>query len=211
MAKGKPQRPTFREWLINKVMLSKWVTYLGDTDETLSARLGIRVDVLLEARARLHAELKRKGLKMRELGSQREYMRQEADYGVFFVQLPKAVHDDLMVVVNARNQSSSSVLRSLIYAILTQPGVPSRIMRQWEYRGQVHRDERVREKRRQMRTKVSRGADQALLQMARNANVTPTTLVRSAIIDLLEGRLRKLAVITLAAMPHDYRKYEGKK
>jgi hypothetical protein len=94
------------------------------------------------------------------------------------------------------------LLRSLVHRLLTLPEPPSHLRdKRWVYRGQQLRlcTERGGTGRGRFVTsitaEVTPGAKQALVRRSRALGVRPTSLVRGAIIDLLEGRTKQLVIV----------------
>jgi len=192
----------FRRWLIEKVKRSRWVTYPTDSLEAVARRVGVQPDVLVQAQAELSAERRSAGQRAVVLGTGKTVhgRRKQID-----LDLPKALNDDWLAYCRARDLSSSVVLRSIIHTLLSGPENPGWTGRSWWYRGKTHRLSNFKEVAAKgwwpynAKTDVTPGAFRALVLRAQRLRCTYTGLVRGAIIDLLEGRTKRLNVVTVAS------------
>ena len=201
----------FRRWLIDKLKRSRWVSYSTDSLEAVARRVGVQPDVLVQAQAELTAERRSDGKKAIVLGTGRAWhgRRKQID-----LDLPKAVNDDWLAYCRARDLSGSVVLRSIIHTLLSGPENPTWTGRTWWYRGKMHRLSNYKVVAAKgwwpynAKTDVTPGAARALTLRAERIGCTYTGLVRGAIIDLLEGRTKRLNVVTVAsAMWEDENRY----
>jgi hypothetical protein len=201
----------FRAWLIEKVKRSRWVTRQGDSVEVVARRIGVQPDVLVQAQAELSEERRRGGKRPVLIGTGRILpgRRKQID-----LDLPKVVNDDWLAYCHARDMSGSVVLRSIIHTLLSGPENPTWTGRTWWYRGKTHRLSNYAEVAARgwwpynAKTDVSPGAGRALMLRAQRLGCTYTGLVRGAIIDLLEGRTKRLIVVAgAAAMWEDESRY----
>ena len=200
----------FRRWLIDKVKRSRWVTYTTDTVESVARRVGVQTEVILQAQRELAEERRAEGKAPVVLGTGRvrKGKRRQID-----VDMPKDVHHDWLLYCKTRDMPGSVVIRSLIHTLLSGPENPSWIGRTWRYRGRTlrltgYKDYIKRGWPYNVKTDVSEGAVRALMLRARDIGCTPTAVVRGAVIDLLEGRTKRLNIVTSAdAMWDDETRY----
>jgi hypothetical protein len=188
----------FRRWLVTKVKRSRWVTYNADTVELVARRIGVQPDVIKQAQDELAAERNAEGKAPVVLGTGRVKRRKRRQIDI---DMPKAVHEDWLVYCRTRDMPGSVVIRSLVQTLLSGPDNPSWIGRQWRYRGRTLRLEGYKQYIRSgwpynVKTDVSEGAARALTIRARLLGCTLAALVRGAVIDLLEGRTKRLNIVT---------------
>lgn len=187
----------FRRWLLDKVKRSRWVTHNADTVESVARRIGVQPDVIVQAQRELADERKAEGKIPMVLGTgrTRRLKRRQID-----VDMPKAVHEDWLLYCQTRDLPGSVVIRSVIHTLLSGPDNPSWIGRQCRYRGKMLPLEGYGQFVKRgwpynVKTDVSEGASRALAVRARNLGCTLTALVRGAVIDLLEGRTKRLNIV----------------
>lgn len=209
---SQPQVSKFREWLVDRVKESGWVGYSGEDDEQLSSRLGVRPEVLVEARNSLADEYRREGREPLDVGTRRR--RQFPAQPRYEVVLPKVVHKDWLVYCRARQLDESTVLRSIVHYLLSRPQNPGPITYRWWYRGRCYRVCKERGGRKKtgkfitsVEARITNGARAALTRRARSLNVHPSALVRAVMMDLLEGRLKSLPVVNIDQMWDDPNRY----
>lgn len=200
----------FRRWLIDKLKRSRWVTYSTDTTESVAKRIGVQPDVIVQAQRELAAERQAEGKAPMRLGTGRTKRgrRRQID-----VDMPKEVHEDWILYCRTRDLPGSVVIRSLIHTLLSGPDNPTWISRRWRYRGRLLRLVGYKEYVNRgwpynVKTDVSEGAARALAVRARGLGCTLAALVRGAVIDLLEGRTKRLNIVSSSdAMWDDETRY----
>lgn len=190
----------FRRWAKDRLKESVWVTYSGESLEKVSARLGLRPELLREAQKELSEERRAAGREPAKLGS-RPTARVHAILPRVDLVMPPAVDRDWRTYCRARRMSRAVVLRSLVHKLLSSPRQPSYIGPHWLYRGKIEKVVYARGGKKgkgrylhATASPVTHGAHRALHLRARNNNVDPTTLVRGMVLDLLEGRIRELPI-----------------
>lgn len=187
-----PPEEAFRKWLVRRVKLSRWVTLVRETDEDLAARIGIQPDVLRDARAELRQDQAARGLPQREVGGRRTFAPGELQE--FFMNVPPAVKADVTAFCALRSVTNGTLLRSVVNLALTDRTKPEKI-RNWTYRG-------VREpysrKWPGILTTLPQGTLRALQDVANSRKTRPTAILRSILIDLLEGRVQRLKLVPTA-------------
>lgn len=192
----------FRRWLIEKVKRSRWVTYPTDSLEAVALRIGVQPEVLVQAQHELTEERRSEGKLPIAIGSGHvvQDKRKQIDLDV-----PKAVFDDWTQYCQTRDLPSSVVLRSLIHTLLSGPENPTWTGRGWWYRGKMHRLTNYATTGEKgwwpynAKTDVTPGAARALNIRAQSVGCPYTALVRGTMIDLLEGRTKRLNIITSAS------------
>jgi len=187
----------FRRWLIDKVKRSRWVTYNADTVEVVALRIGVQPYVITQAQRELADERTAAGKLPMVLGTGRTQRRKRRQIDV---DMPKTVHEDWLAYCKTRDLPGSVVIRSLVQTLLSGPDNPSWIGRSWRYRGRMltltgSKQFLTRGWPYNVKTDVSEGAARALAVRATNLGCTPTALVRGAVIDLLEGRTKRLNIV----------------
>jgi hypothetical protein len=198
----------FRRWLVDKVKRSRWVTYASDDVETVAQRIGVQPDVLRQAQSELEAERQADGRPALVLGSSRLRPRKQPQLGV---DMPKEVFEDWQLYCKTRDLPGGVIVRSLIHTLLSGPENPTWIGRRWRYRGRTLKLTGYKYAvgwPYKVKTKLSFGASRALALRAQSIGCNVAALIRGAVIDLLEGRTKRLNIITSAdAMWEDENRY----
>jgi hypothetical protein len=179
------------------VKLSRFPRVAGEDDESLSKRLGVRVEVLGEARAELARELDQRGLPPVEIGGR------GLEIFDYLIRVPEPVYAALTELSNARQAQNTiaqvtptALIRSLIVRALEHPEDVKVIHKIWRVWGQRYPGtERIG---RQVCISVSRGAMQVFDEMAIVRQTTRSALVRSMVIDFLEDRVPGLKLVLSA-------------
>jgi hypothetical protein len=187
----------FRRWLIDKVKRARWVTYTADTVDAVARRIGVQPDVITQAQAELAAERRAEGKMPTVLGTGRTQRLKKRQIDI---DMPKDVHHDWLLYCKTRALPGSVVIRSLIQTLLSGPENPQWLGRQWRYRGRIlrltgYKEYITRGWPHNVKTDVSEGAARALTLRARSLGCTLAALVRGAVIDLLEGRTKRLNIV----------------
>ena len=220
-----------RRWLIDKLKQSRWAQRRGENIEQLAVRLGVQPDVLSEAQAELDVERRGAGREPVALGEHQRVgsvhakggRRRRSDGATKFIELPfpELVYKDWKKLCGLRGVRPAAMLRSLIHTLLSGPRNPSWTGRWWFYHGRrVPLDFHGHYKRTGKKwphlahTEITHGAAAALTRRADALGATMTALTRGMVIDLLEGRVPRVTIITApSSMFDDERRYwtEGAK
>jgi len=190
----------FRSWLIEKLKETSWSTFVDEEVEGLSQRLGVRVEVLREAQRSLNADYERAGRVPSRIGRPGAAVR-SGGRQFFELLLPREVHEDWCAYCQTRQLTHAVLLRSLIHRLLSYPPSGERLSRRaWIYRGRrlktcTERRGRTSRYLTSIATEITPGAKQALVRRAHRLATDPSTLVREAVVELLEGRCGRLAII----------------
>lgn len=204
----KPDVILFRRWLVDRLKASRWPRDDSATYEEMGRLIGVQPDVLEQAQQELIEEAKSKGRRAPLLGSPN---RRVDRFHSVEVLLPKIVHEDWEAYCKRRNLTSADVLRSLVNELLTGPKQPSWINRRCWYRGSLHTlAGSVYGKKWPCfaKTYISGGASRALSQRAQATGTSAAALMRGMVVDLLEGRIKRLTIITeIGSMFDDESKY----
>lgn len=215
LQKSQPQVAKFRRWIVKRLKETNWVHFQDDSIEDVSRRLGLRPELLLEAKHSFEEEARRRGLEPQRTGlaalsESRRAARCE-------VVLPVEVFRDWEAHVQARGWHGTLMLRSLVHKMLLSSKLPAVVTRTCIYRGKfvplrTQRNNGKGHYSTVVECDLSDGAHQALWDRARKANVSVSALLRGAILDLLEGRTTKVVPIyTRMQMWNDplrYARYE---
>lgn len=194
----------FRRWLIHKLKRSRWAARRDESVEQTAKRIGVQPDVLREAQAELDAERQAEGKQPLILGTGR--VRRGPRKQVF-VDMPQSIFEDYRQYCAIRGLPGAVVLRSVVHTLLSGPENPRWTGRGWFYRGQPVRMGNYAEVAAahggawpwNVKADVSDGAYRALIQRAEHLGCTYTALLRGALIELLEGRLTRLLIVTSSA------------
>jgi hypothetical protein len=193
----------FRTWLVKQLTLTRWSLPIDLDEKEQAKRLGVQVDVIREAQQARDSELKHRGNGGIARG-RRRYIG--SDYCSIYVRIPPAIRKDWVEMCAALKLEPSTVLRSLIHQFLSNPLRPQLTSSTWLYRGAVQRVKKGHECP-MVRTRITRGAQQALDTHADNWSVTPTGIIRGLLTDFLEGRTKKLKIVSFAELWGDPDRY----
>ena len=193
----------FRRWIVEKLKETIWLHYAGEERSEVAKRLGLQPELLLEAELSLERDCRRDGRTPVKLGSSNASSSRRLSSG-FHVDLPipPRVHADLIAYCDTRKIPPSTLLRSLIHWLLLRRELPAACSgKYWIYRGKREqicrrRSETTGRRATSVDTLVTAGAKQALIRRARKRGVAVSALVRGAVMELLEGRIKRLYVVT---------------
>jgi hypothetical protein len=198
------QEARFRGWIIERLKETRWLGFIGDDWESVSKRLGVRPEILVEAQRSLDEEYRELGRHPKPLG-QDHLLRRMGPRCRCEILLPWEVYEDWLAYCRARQLSKSVLLRSVIHRMLSVPTQPGHVGKGWIYRGQALKACCKRNigrggKRGRLMTSISteltHGAHEALVRRARKSGVPCAGLLRGAVLDLLEGRTKQLVVMS---------------
>jgi hypothetical protein len=182
-------------------MLTRWPRVFGTatTAASVAPRLWISQDALVEARRRLDAQARERGLppiKGRK--------RAGTDHPQLDMLMPKEVWAEWLDWCESSAMESSTALRSLLHTYLLSGTEPRGVTRsKWVYGGRVLPVDRAcREK-----CLVSGGAYRALRRRASRLNVPITAIARALVLDVLGGRIRRVTPVDARTMWDDPDKY----
>lgn len=211
MADEKKDAAEFRYWLVGKLASSRWPVRKDDTDETMSKRLGVRPEVLAEARAVLQKMKRPTDRLAPRLGIPKALDGKKRRFRVF-VEPPPLIYADWHEYVKLRRLESAVLLRSALHHAMQLTWQPIDLhsgRRAWRYKGQSLAQDRIRDHDYRMSTEVNQALFDALTQRAIATGTTSGAIARWALVLLLEGWLEKtlLIVPTIEALyksPSDY-------
>lgn len=201
----------FRRWLIGKIKRARWATFRSDDIDAIAVRLGVQPSVLEEAQAELNAERQRDGKLPAAIGTRQKLTKRR----YLDLDMPKPVFEDWKRYCELRQVLSSTLLRSVVHTLLSGPDNPTWTGRGWLYRGHRLVLESYFDSARKRKgwpwnakTDVTPGSIRALTARADACGAKYTALIRGAVIDLLEGRTKRLNIVTTAsAMWEDENRY----
>jgi hypothetical protein len=210
---AKPDASNFRRWLVEKVSLSRWPNYIGDTDETIAHRIGVEPEVLVEARAlileRTKSERAPNGVR---LGMPKSRGRRSAR-SMLFLEPPPEIYAEWKARRDERGMENATLLRSICHHVLqlrTQPAWLSQSSRKgaWVFRGAWHRQSRIRDHLYRIKCDLSDAAYRAMHIRAENTRVNIAAIARWGVCLFVAGRLDKMTVVSslnaLYKTPNDY-------
>jgi hypothetical protein len=197
MAWSKGTGSAFRNWLVQKLKQTSAASR-PDPARTLAEQamaLGVQPDVLALAQRELAEETRAAG--------RRPTLKDVKKRQYYTLSMPKEVWEDWQKYCELRRLESSVLLRSLIVSLLSGPKQPTYTGLRWMYRGRRLTHEGSGEYRKAgkhwpyvARTELTQGAYRALRKRADSSRATPSGMVRGMILDLLEGRLKRLRIVT---------------
>lgn len=188
----------FRRWLVERLADSSWAAVKGESLEELAERLWVHPDALRAAQEMLNLRAKNHGKMPARVDCKYDRPRQVD------VLLPREVHDDWKAYCKARDLTTDVLLRSLVHHVMSRPP-PSEFPSFCIYKGKrlkLCRDRNGTTGRfsTSLASRISPGAHQALVRRARNRSMSIAAIMRAAVIELLEGRIKKLHIV---AYPRD--------
>lgn len=201
----------FRSWLIERLAESKFVTYLDDTDEEVAARLGVRMDVLKEAKERFRRRAKDQGLDpdLQRFGYKVVYGG-ESIYGCY-IEPPQQIYEAWEALRDARKASDSSLFRGVVHAVLqvrTQPAwLSKQKINSWIWQGQWIGQVNIRAHNYRLACKISERASHALRERAIATHVKPSAITRWGVNLFVCGKLQAQVVTSPFAMYKDEQQY----
>lgn len=198
--------PSFRRWLVEKLKQTRWVKKPEETYEELARRLWVAPEALIEAQKALDRDRRRVGRELIEIGTRRQLARQHGE--LYDVAMPERVYVDWDAYCKQRRTQPSCILRSLVVHSLARKTRPAWVAQQWRYRGQVlkvpYNTKCV------ARTRIPLGVRQALLRKSEAWGMSMAALVRTEVVELLEGKLTRLPLImTVRELSDDPDSYLG--
>lgn len=210
MARPRPEQ-LFRRWLIDKLKVTRWTKA---PSVELARRLGVQVDVLLAAQQEMDQENRAAGRPLTRLGEPTVARPPRARKAQLTMQLPAEVHMRWQAVARARGLTSSSLLRSAVHTFLLQPEPPYHPPTSgWVVQGVVQSLPWSPQKGKGwwpywVNTSLTRGAKEALTRRARVMGCSEFGLIRSIMLDVVEGQLGHLTYLTsFTGMWDDPEKY----
>jgi hypothetical protein len=204
----------FRKWLVERVSTTSHAQSSDDDDvDKMAERMGVHPDVLLEARIMARQRRIDAG---RAVGA--GVKRAGSNHYQFELLFPPEVFDAWKQECANRGMTGSVMMRSLIHAYLLGSVEPDAVSKRWEYRGIVHplpnvhqwaKDHGRRYPYRE-RSLIPQGARRALVHRSSRLGMDPTTVVRSLILLMMNGRWAHpgtIRVIDCANMYDDETRY----
>lgn len=202
-------RPSlFRAWLVERVSEAK--LKLPKDQKTLEAQaryLGVQSDVLEEAalarRSRIEAAgHQASGRDVHGIRTHGIYTRSVALY------MPDEIRALLKGLCETRRISLHDLARAATHTMLLSGTMPSYTGRGWFYKGKRYGAGTGQAKMRlQEKFRISVGAYIALNRRAELNGASATGLIRGALIDVLEGRTRRLVYVDTSSMYNDPERY----
>lgn len=192
----------FRTWLVQRVSEARIRKSAKMSLEDQAKHLGIQPDVLLEAEAVRKKRIEDAG---------RQGYRRGVPSNTYYdgytrrikLYMPEQILRPLEAVCTARNIDFQDLARAAVQTLLSGPDNPRYAGKGWVYKGK-----RLTPGRTLARCFwVSTGADIALGLRAERAGVTKTGLVRGVLIDVIEGRVKRLLYTDLTSMWNDPSRY----
>jgi hypothetical protein len=183
----------FREWLIVQLQRTRWV-HLKEPVEQTAERLGVRVEILIEAKRRYAQNVERGRLGGGLISEATELV----------LKVPEALHQRWCESCEDLQLESGAVFRTLVHMLLMARENPSGLHEEWLVAGQRFKIGSTRNKAWpwRIRTTISRGAKSALRIRAERGRVTETALVRAKVIEFLEGKIVRLEHVFTAEQMH---------
>jgi hypothetical protein len=195
-------KPYFRQWLAHKLASTRQTLPKAE-DQELAQWLGVTVEVLQEAQ-KLRQGTRSFGGFSKFDGVQTMTWR---------CILPCPVEWAFEELAKARDLPTGTLLRSVIHWVLTQYELPTTSNYQggggWTLFGTTYRLARKAAESGKAKSRcdtsafVTRGAQEALNTRACLRSTVATALVRGGLIDLLEGRIQTIEIISNAAYMFD--------
>lgn len=198
----------FRRWLIDKLKASRWARTSDEALSAMAKRIGVQPDLLAQAQRELDEDAKRRGRRRTQIGAPNRLRGKRRKVEV---QLPERIYEDWVAYGKHRGMAPSLVLRGLIHDLLSGPRQPTKLERTCFYRGKKYQLTGYKYGVKwpfMAKTDVTEGAARALTLRAAATGTTVAGLLRGLVLDLLEGRVKRVTVISGAnAMFDDETRY----
>lgn len=196
----------FRAWLARRLLGTSYATIrIPDSEiDSISKRLGIAPDLLLEVRARALLALHERGL-ARPL-SNRDYAREQSERALYQLKVwtPREILDAWNEECARRGVLGPTLLRSLIHAYLLGGREPE-LAPSWVLDGKLLRDDRSLKL--DERAVVSHGAKHALMRRAAVRNTKSMRIVRALMLEALRGEHMGVPLVSAGMMFEDETRY----
>ena len=191
--------------MIERIKFTGWLLVRDEPIEVLAKRLGVQPDVLKQAQREYDEERQRDGQDQQQLGRRARYSTRSVELA-----FPKPIWDEWGDCCELRGIGGYTLLRGLIHTLLVTPENPTWVGRGWMYRG--HSVSMTGTKHGEpwpyrQRARVTNGAAEALKMRADASNCRSVALVRGSVIDFLEGRVKRVQLLTTESMFGDARRY----
>lgn len=201
----------FRRRLVGLLATTTWAR-VGVTKEEIvrhAQGLGVAPEILQAARDIVDRERTSRGLKPVE-GPKKT----EAQFPQLEIDMPEKVFDDWHTWCDMQHSTSNALMRGIIHVYLLGDWEPAWVSRHWRYKGETLLVPRkgYEEKNRaawpyRERVLVTRGAKNALIFRAARTNTNATAIVRGLVLEILEGRYRKVVPRDARSMFADTQRY----
>ncbi len=201
----------FRVWLVDKVSRSRWPYYKDQSDEEIAEKLGVRLDVLHDARAALEERTRKDGLMPgQKLGH--KILFAPAQQAVVTLEPPKEIYEEWSAIRDRMRSTNAILVRTVLHAVLQMPTQPAWLASAqksaWIWKGQWCGQENIRSHLYRLHAKVGDVAHQALIARAQKTNCTPSSIARWGVILFVHGKLPKYSIVSVPrAMYRDIADY----
>lgn len=203
----KPKTSLFRAWLVDRVSDARLYKRQGQSLTERARYLGVQPDVLEEADQLRRRKLEEAG----RPGSRRAVHTDQYDgyTRMVAVHLPMEIRVPLDAVCATRQIDFADLARAVVQTVLSGPNNPSYCGKGWMYKGKKLPPVRKAGLPRATLRKfaISVGADIALAERAARLGVSKTGLVRGGLIDVVEGRMKRLIYTDTLSMWNDPKRY----
>jgi len=215
MARTKPPlKGSFREWLIDCIMSTDFVTCTMDDHDVdaYAHEMGVEPDVLLEARLRVLRELT-------ERAAPKPGGTKRAGTAHYQLELlfPEVVYQAWKYECERRGLLGSALLRSMVHAYLSGSWEPREISKHWVWRG-IGYEVTTKSWKRQHKSRypyreralITHGAKRALFRRSVRRACKPSTIVRALIIYCVDGHWAQpgtIDIIDQTSMFDDEQRY----
>jgi hypothetical protein len=184
---------------VEKLKLARWNTIPGERIEDTALRLWVHPDALVAAQQALREDRQKIGRAVPHVGSNTRIAAQRKFVELMF---PKEIWGDWQAYCKLRQQAPRTILRSVVHTLLLSPQNPKWVGRGWWYHGRRWKLSGYTSEYRHKRwpcvtpTEITIGAYQALARRSAVLGCPPTALMRGGVIELLEGRMKQLQIVS---------------
>jgi len=191
--------PSFREWLATRLAATTYATreIPDEKIDAVASSIGVQVDLLLEVRAEARIRQRKRGLPFRRALQAQLFM-------------PDVIFRAWQEETEFRGVDGSVLLRSLIHAYLLDGREPENLLDHWLWNGQTYRVDyegvRHRTAKREQ-AKIPVGAWRALKLRATRLGVSRATIMRSLVLETLQGEHRTVRLVQPGIMFDDETRY----
>lgn len=201
----KPKSSLFRAWLVDRVSDARLYKRAGQSLAERARYLGVQSDVLEEA-----DQLRRRRLaEVGRFGSSRGVAQYHGYTRLVSLHVPEKIATVLDAVCAARHIEFADLARAVVQTLLSGPNNPTWRGKGWLYKGERLPPVRARTGKRaeQRKFAISVGADIALGARADRLGATKNGLIRGALCDVAEGRMKRLIYTDTVSMWNDPARY----
>lgn len=187
---------------MDRIKETRFSLLRGQSIERLAKGMGVLAEVLAEAQEQKATELAKLGRNFVREPSGQAWRSKRCRLSLW---CPADIRADIAERASRMELTAGELVRGIVQTLLSGPDNPVFLLPHWRYHGEIA--QRDRDKRNVVRVELSVGADVALRQRAQRFSVSTLSLVRGAVADYLEGRMRGAYFVETGEMWEDPSRY----